>query len=266
MNSFSERTNFSKALAKEVGNRIKKILYNEDIHTASKGLNDVVTIADTTSEEIIVNRIKDSFPDDTIIAEEGGNYKVGSGEYIWAIDPLDGTMNYSRGIPYYCVSIGYMKNNHPIGGAIYIPKLDELYYCEMGKGAYCNDKRIAVSNIEDIKDSLATIGFNNRYPEERDFFNKIHNKGMYGMQNVEKLFSTVISLCYVASGKTEAHFELNCFLWDICVGSLLVEEAGGKCSSLKYTNVDYTKIDKQTIIATNKKIHNEFENLINKEL
>ena len=265
MDIFSERTNFSMALAKEVGKEIKRILHNEDIHTASKGLNDVVTIADTTSEEIIVNRIKDSFPDDTIIAEEGGNYKVGSGEYLWAIDPLDGTMNYSRGIPYYCVSIGYMKNNHPIGGAIYIPELDELYYCEMGKGAYCNDKRIAVSNIEDIKDSLATIGFNNRYPEARDSFNRIHDKGMYEMQNIEKLFSTVISLCYVASGKIEAHFELNCFLWDICVGSLLVEESGGKCSSLNYTNIDYTRIDRQTIIATNKKIHNEFENLINKE-
>lgn len=109
MDIFSERTNFSIALAKEVGKEIKRILHNEDIHTVAKGLNDVVTIADTTSEEIIVNRIKDSFPDDTIIAEEGGNYKVGSGEYLWAIDPLDGTMNYSRGIPYYCVSIGYMK-------------------------------------------------------------------------------------------------------------------------------------------------------------
>lgn len=163
------------------------------------------------------------------------------------------------------LALDIWKNNQPIGGAIYIPELDELYYCERDKGAYCNDKRIAVSNIEDIKDSLATIGFNNRYTEERNLFNMIHNKGMYEMQNIEKLFSTVISLCYVASGKTEAHFELDCFLWDICVGSLLVEEAGGQCSSLNYTNIDYTKIDKQTIIATNRKIHNEFETLINRE-
>ena len=83
------------------------------------------------------------------------------------------------------------------------------------------------------------------------------------MQNIEKLFSTVISLCYVASGKTEAHFELYCFLWDICVGALLVEEAGGKCTSLDYSTIDYKKIDKQSIIATNNKIHNEFEKIIN---
>ena len=86
---------------------------------------------------------------------------------------------------------------------------------------------------------------------------------MNQMLNVEKLFSTVISLCYVASGKIESHFELYCFLWDICVGSLLVEEAGGKCSSLNNGSVDYTKIDKQTIIATNGNIHGNFEKIIN---
>ncbi len=264
MNNFNERTILAKTLAKEAGNEIKKMLHNENIHTKGKGLNDVVTIADTTSENIIVNKIKEFFPDDTILAEEGGTYKYGNSEYSWAIDPLDGTMNFSRKMPFYCVSIGFLRNNKPEGGAIYIPELDELYYCEKGKGSYCNDKKIQVSNSENISNSLATIGFNNRYPEERIFFNKIHEIGMEKMLNIEKLFSTVISLCYVASGKIEAHFELYCFLWDICVGSLLVEEAGGKCSSLNYTDIDYTKIDKQTIIATNNIIHKEFEDLINK--
>lgn len=263
MNSFNDRTILAKTLAKEAGNEVKRLLHNEDIHTKGKGLNDVVTIADTTSEKIIVTKIKESFPNDTIIAEEGGKYQNGTSEYAWAIDPLDGTMNYSRNIPYYCVSIGFLKNNKPVGGAIYIPELDELFYCEKDKGAYCNDKKIQVSSVEDIKESLATIGFNNRYPEEREFFNNIHNNGINKMQNIEKLFSTAISLCYVAAGKIEAHFELYCFLWDICVGSLLVEEAGGKCSSLNYTDIDYSKIEKQIILATNKKIHNEFENLIN---
>lgn len=263
MNNFSERTVLAKTLAKEAGKEIKRILHNENIQTKGKGLNDVVTIADTASEEIIVNKIKESFPNDTIIAEEGGTYKTGNSEYSWAIDPLDGTMNYSRKMPCYCVSIGFLKNGKPEGGAIYIPETDELYYCEKGKGSYCNDKEIQVSTAESIDKSLATIGFNNRYPEERIFFNKIHENGMEKMLNIEKLFSTVISLCYVASGKIEAHFELYCFLWDICVGSLLVEEAGGKCSSLDYKDIDYKKIDKQTIIATNKKIHSEFENLIN---
>ena len=261
--NLSERTKLAIELAKLAGKEIKRIRDEEDIQTKGKGLNDVVTIADVESERIIVNKIKDVFPDDTIIAEEKGEYQTGSSEYSWAIDPLDGTMNYSRKMPYYCVSIGFMKDNKPEGGAVYIPETDELYYCEKGKGAYCNDKKLKVSSVLEIGKSLTTIGFNNRYPEERVSFNKVHDKCMNQMLNVEKLFSTVISLCYVASGKIESHFELYCFLWDICVGALLVEEAGGKCSSLNNENIDYTKIDKQIIIATNKNIHDEFEKIIN---
>ena len=263
MNNYNERTALAIDLAKIAGKEIKRILHEEDIQTKGKDLNDVVTIADLESEKIIVNKLKETFPNDTIIAEENGKYQIGNNEYSWAIDPLDGTMNYSREMPYYCVSIGFMKNNKPEGGAVYIPETDELYYCEKGKGAYCNDKRIDVSNVGDISKSLTTIGFNNRYPEERVSFNKVHDKCMNQMLNVEKLFSTVISLCYVASGKIESHFELYCFLWDICVGSLLVEEAGGKCSSLNNENKDYSKVDKQIIIATNGNIHNDFEKIIN---
>ena len=263
MIDFNERTKLAIELVKLAGKEIKRIRDEEDIQTKGKGLNDVVTIADIESEKIIVNKIREVFPNDTIIAEEKGTYDGGDGEYSWAIDPLDGTMNYSRKMPYYCVSIGFMKNNKPEGGAVYIPETDELYYCEKEKGAYCNDKRINVSNVGDISKSLTTIGFNNRYPEERASFNKVHDKCMNQMLNVEKLFSTVISLCYVASGKIESHFELYCFLWDICVGSLLVEEAGGKCSSLNNENIDYSKVDKQIIIATNGNIHGNFEKIIN---
>ncbi len=263
MININERTKLAIELAKIAGKEIKRIHDEEDMQTKGKGLNDVVTIADIESEKIIVNKIKEVFPNDTIIAEEKGEYQTGNSEYSWTIDPLDGTMNFSRKMPYYCVSIGFMKDNKPEGGAIYIPEIDELYYCEKGKGAYCNDKQIKVSNIVDINKSLTTIGFNNRYPEERIAFNKVHDKCMNQMLNVEKLFSTVISLCYVASGKIEAHFELYCFLWDICVGSLLVEEAGGKCSFLNSENIDYTKVDKQIIIATNGNIHHDFEKIIN---
>ena len=263
MKNLNERTKLAMDLAKSAGMEIKRILNDDDIGTHEKGLNDVVTVADIKSERIIVDKISELFPDDTIIAEEKGKYRVGNSEYSWAIDPLDGTMNYSRKMPFYCVSIGYLKNGKPEGGAIYIPELDELYYCECGKGAYCNDKKIRVSDAPNLKKSLATIGFNNRYPDKRDYFDKIHDNCMNEMLNVEKLFSTAISLCYVASGKIEAHFELYCFLWDICVGSLLVEEAGGKCSTLNYEKIDYSKIDKQVIIATNKEIHSDFENLVN---
>ena len=260
---FNERTKLAIELAKIAGKEIKRIRDEEDIETKGKGVNDVVTVADIRSEKIITTKINEMFPNDTIIAEESGKNTVGNNEYSWAIDPLDGTLNYSRGMPTYCVSIGYMKDNKPYGGAVYIPELDELYYGEKGKGAYCNGKKISVSKETDISKSLAVIGFNNRFPEKREFYNKVHNKCMYQMVNAETLFSTVINLCYVASGKIDAELEVFCFVWDICAGSLFVEEAGGKCSTVNYEPLDYSKLEKQIIISTNGNIHQEFEDIVN---
>ena len=262
MNEFSNRTKLAIVAAKNAGMEIKKILDGENIGVKAKGLNDVLTIADVKSESLIVERILGLFKDDSIISEEEGKYKEGNSGYTWVIDPLDGTLNYSRNIPYYCVSIGYMKDGKPEGGAIYIPEFDELYYCERGKGAYLDNKKIKVSDIDSLSKSLTTIGFNNRYPEEREFFNRVHANCMENMVNAEKIFSTVVALCYVAVGKIESHFELNCYLWDICVGSLLVEEAGGKCSSLGNKELDFSKIDKQKIVATNGLIHENFVDLL----
>lgn len=261
---FSSRTILAIKLAKQAGNKILEISKNGDLKTREKGLKDVLTIADTTSEDIIVDGIKKNFSNDTIIAEENHSYIDKISEYMWAVDPLDGTSNYSRGIPTYCVSIGYMKNGIPEGGAIYIPTTDELYVCEKGKGAYCNGKKLQVSNTSSLEKSLCTIGFNNRYPEMVDMFCEIHKNAMKEMANVEKLFSTVISLCYVASGKIEAHMELYCFLWDICAAALLIEEAGGKVSGIDGEKIDFLKIDKQIIIASNKNIYDSYLNLIKK--
>ncbi len=263
LNNLNTRTKLAIKLARMAGKEIKKILHKEKLNTKVKGLNDVVTIGDVKSENLIVTQIAKMFPNDTIIAEENGKQKVGSNEFAWAIDPLDGTMNYSRMMPCYCVSIGYLEKGKPAGGAIYIPELDEMYYCEKDKGAYCNGKQIKVSDAATLDKSLTTIGFNNRYPEKREYFNQIHDNCMDKMLNVEKLFSTAISLCYVAAGKIEAHFELYCFLWDICAGALLVEEAGGKCSSISSKEIDYNQIDKQVILATNQKIHQAYEKLFN---
>ncbi len=261
-NYFNERTNLAIELAKEAGNIILEISNNGDLKTKEKGLKDVLTIADTTSEEMIINGIKNHFPNDTIIAEESGNYKIGNNEYSWAVDPLDGTSNYSRGIPFYCVSIGYMRDGKPEGGAIYIPTINELYVCERGKGSYCNDTKLRVSQVSELDKSITTIGFNNRYPIMNKWFSEIHKNAMEQMQNVEKFFSTVISLCYVAAGKTEAHMELYCYLWDICVGSLLVEEAGGKVSAELGKQLDFSKLEKQIILATNGNIHDKFSNIV----
>ena len=260
--NFQDRTILAMDLAKKAGEEILRIYQNSDLDTKEKDTKDVVTIADTKSEEIIIKGIEEKFSNDSIIAEESGTYHTTENEYTWVIDPLDGTSNYSRGIPLYCVSIGYMKDNKPMGGAIYIPATDELFVCELGKGAYCNNKRLQVSTTSKLEKSLTTIGFNNRYPEMTTWFSEIHKNAMEKMYNVEKLFSTVISLCYVAAGKIESHMELYCYLWDICVGSLLIEEAGGKVSAEENKPLDYLKLDKQIILGANGNIHDEFVNIV----
>lgn len=263
---FDDRTILAIDLAKMAGNKILEIAKSGNLGIKDKGFKDVVTIADTESEDIITDGISKKFPNDTIISEEEHNYIKSISEYMWVIDPLDGTSNYSRNIPTYCVSIGYMKNGIPQGGAIYIPTTDELYVCEKGKGAYCNGKKIQVCDTSSLGKSLCTIGFNNRYPEMVDMFCDIHKNAMHEMANVEKLFSTVISLCYVASGRTQAHMELYCYLWDICVASLLIEEAGGIVSGINGEPLDFLKIDKQIIIGTNKNIYDSYLKLIQKSV
>lgn len=261
-NNFNSRTLLAIKLSKISGFEIANIANSGILNTKDKGINDVVTIADLKSEEIIINGIKGQFPNDGIIAEETKNNEVVNSEYTWVIDPLDGTMNFSRNMPFYCVSIGYMKNGKPEGGAIFIPATNELYFCEHGKGAYCNNSKLSVSNVSSLKKSLATLGFNNRYPELTNYCCDIHQAMMNNMLNAEKLFSTVISLCYVASGKIEAHTEIYCYLWDICVGSLLIEEAGGKVYDEHGNPLDFSKIDKHIIIGTTRNISNDFVSLI----
>lgn len=261
LKDLNDRTLVAIELAKMAGNEILKVASTTKLNIKDKGINDVVTIADFNSEKIIIEGIQSNFPDDGIISEETKN-AIATNKFTWVIDPLDGTMNFSRGIPFYCVSIGYMKDGKPEGGAIFIPKTNELYFCEKGKGSYCNNKKLFVSNVSMLSKSLGTLGFNNRYLDLTNYCCSLHNNMMHNMLNVEKLFSTVISLCYVASGKLEAHAEIYCYLWDLCVGSLLVEEAGGKVCNEFGADIDFSKIEKHIIIGTNSSVHNEFVNKI----
>lgn len=259
--NYNERTKLALEIAKLAGDKIVEI-QKGDMGTRSKGLNDVLTIADITSEEIIVNAISEAFPDDGIIAEEGSKKESKTG-YTWVIDPLDGTLNFSRNIPLWAVSIGYLKDGEPQGGAMYAPMLAEMFSCERGKGAYLNGEQISVSQ-NDLKNSLATGDFNNRSTESRQWFNNIHNSLMENAMNVEKFYSTVIMLCYVACGRAEIQFELDCFLWDITPAGLLIQEAGGRFTQANGNPIDYSQVPNQCVLGTNGKVHDEVIELIQK--
>ncbi len=266
MNNFNERTKLAMELAKIAGKEIKRIREEEDINVKSKGTNDVVTVADYKIEKLIIDKIIETFPDDTIISEEIGKYREGTSGYSWAIDPVDGTLNYSRGMPYYSVSIGYMKDSMPYGGAIYAPELDELYYGEKNMGAFCNETKLGVSKTTSLNKSIALMDFTNRNEGLSDFFNNTYTSCMNNMVNVLKIFSGAISLCYIASGKIDAYIGGCGYIWDFCVGYILITEAGGVCTSINNKEIDFTRIDKHIILAANKNIYNEFAKLVNKNI
>ncbi|MCL2673145.1 MAG: inositol monophosphatase [Alphaproteobacteria bacterium] len=261
MTGFDERTGLAAKIARQAGEKILEI-QKGDMGTVSKGLNDVLTIADTAAEEIITSAISKMFPDDAIIAEESGS-KAGHTGYTWVIDPLDGTVNYSRRLPIYAVSVGCLKDGVPHGGAIFLPVTSELFVCQRGQGSWLNNERISVS-ANGLDKSIAAIGISNR-PKSKPLLQwhcDMHKSLMENTMTVHKLFCAAAGLCYVAGGRMELLCELDCFLWDIAAGALLVEEAGGKITQTNGSPMDYTHVENQRFLCTNGKVHEKALELV----
>jgi myo-inositol-1(or 4)-monophosphatase len=217
-----------------------------------KGSNDFVSEVDQLAEQEIIRIIHDAYPQHAILGEEGGS--IGENEYTWIIDPLDGTVNYIHGYPRFAVSIAVQHRNKILCGVTYDPLGQELYTAECGAGAYCNSKRIRVSQRKQIHGSLLGIGFahsNEKYL--KDYLTtlceiELHTAG------IRRSGSSALDFAYVASGKLDGLWEFNLKPWDLMVGSLLVKEAGGMLS-------DFTGGDKYfttgNVIAGNLYIHKE---------
>ncbi len=217
-----------------------------------KGKRNLVTSADRESEEFIVGAIRGAFPDHSILAEEQTRQKRSSA-YEWIIDPLDGTVNYAHGHPFFCVSIALAEEGEIILGVVHVPVLGETYHAEAGKGAHLGSRRLSVSSSSDLINSLLATGF--AYVREETAANNLGNFNRLNLKarGVRRYGSAAIDLAYVAAGKLDGFWELYLAPWDVAAGSLLVTEAGGKVADLS-GGKDY--IYGQNIIASNGKIHN----------
>ncbi len=223
---------------------------------------DPVTQIDKQAEKIIIDTIKGRYPDHAILAEEGGESDDIS-EYRWIIDPLDGTVNFTHGLPIYCVSIGLEYKGAIIAGAVYEPNVDDLYTAERGKGAFLNGKRIRVSDNDRLIDSILITGFPYDIHDNPDNTIGRFTDFLMEAQAIRRLGSAAIDLCYIAAGYGDGFWEAFIKPWDIAAGMLLVEEAGGKV-----TDFDGKPIgaDSQRILATNGKIHDIMLNVLKKRL
>jgi myo-inositol-1(or 4)-monophosphatase len=188
-----------------------------------KGRHDVVTAMDREVERFIRGRLAAAFPGDAIIGEEEGG---GGGERLWLVDPIDGTANYARGIPHYCVSIGYLEQGVPTIGAIYDPSHDWLYAAARGQGAFRNDERLAVSTCDELEGATVECGWSTRRPAAA--YTALVGRVLEAGGAVRRVGSGALGLADVAAGRTEAYCELHINAWDCAAGIVLVREAGGR--------------------------------------
>lgn len=202
-----------------------------DIQTKSS-VYDVVTRADKESEACLIARIGECFPDHAILGEETGEH-AGDGEYRWVVDPLDGTNNFSQGLPIFTVSIGLQHQGKTVLGVVYAPYFGEMFTAIRGQGAYLGDRRLHVSEKSDLAHSVMGTGF--PYDKGTNPDNNIPNLAaiLPFLRGIRRMGTAAYDLCCTAAGWLDGYWELDLKLWDICAGALMVEEAGGIVVSLR---------------------------------
>lgn len=187
-----------------------------------KGPQDFLTVTDAASEAHIRGLLSAHFPNDSFFGEEGGGDIA---ERVWVVDPVDGTANFARGIPHFCISIAYVENGRTEIGAIYNPALDELYFARRGEGATRNGLPIRVAQTERFDTASIEMGWSTRVPNAT-YLDVVKNLLDMGT-NVRRAGSGALALAYVADGRSDGYIELHMNSWDCLAGLLLVSEAGG---------------------------------------
>ncbi len=214
--------------------------------------SDLVTEADKASEEVLIAAIHSQFPSHGILAEESGLIKNRDNEFLWVIDPLDGTTNYTHQYPFVCVSVGLLHRDHPIIGIVYNPITEELFSGAKGLGAKLNNSSIHVSKTSTLEKSLLSTGF----PYDRNV-NKDNNYAEFATltnltQGVRRAGAAALDLSYVACGRLDGFWERGLQPWDVAAGIVLIEEAGGKITKYDGSTFD---IYNEKILVSNGIIH-----------
>ena len=223
----------------------------ENLQIQSKSIGDFVTNADVKVEKNLLETLKYFYPDYSYITEESGNIKGDENTII--IDPIDGTSNFIHGIPHVSIVIAKMSNNEITDGIIYNPILNEFFWASKGKGAWCNNRRLRVSNRKILSDCLIGTGLPFGNSIYKDYLREI-DEILKVSAGIRRLGSAGLDLAYVAAGKIDGFWEKDINLWDISSGVLLVTEAGGKIS---LPSGQIWTINDRNILASNNFIHDD---------
>jgi len=237
--------------ARKAGGIISRASFDVDkLNVRAKRQNDFVSEVDHAAEEAIISILREAYPSHGFLAEESGE-KDAKAEYVWVIDPLDGTTNFLHGFPQYCVSIGLLHKGKPQQAVVYDPNRNELFTATKGGGAFVNDHRIRVSKTDKLQDALLGTGFPFRELENIDEYLRGMKRLMHMCSGIRRPGAAALDLAWVAAGRTDGFWEMGLSPWDMCAGALLVREAGGLVGDFAG---EERFMESGRIVATNAKI------------
>ena len=221
-------------LSSEVANfiRTERLHFDHSRIEQKDTFTNLVSYVDKESEKKLVTALKKILPGAGFLAEEGTDSKS-ENEYLWIIDPLDGTTNFLHGVPIFAISIALMRKDKPVLGVVYEVSHDECFHAIENGKAYCNDKEIRVSPISSLDESLLATGFPYYHTEKKDQYLDIIKTFLEKTHGIRRLGSAAIDLAYVACGRLEGFFEYDLKAWDVAGGTFILQQAGGKVSDFK---------------------------------
>jgi myo-inositol-1(or 4)-monophosphatase len=237
--------------ARKAGSLITRASFDVDKLTVRrKRQNDFVSEVDHAAEDAIISVLREAYPEHGILAEESGTHGTGA-DYVWVIDPLDGTTNFLHGFPQYCVSIGLLHKGVPTQAVVYDPNRNELFTATRGVGAYLNDRRIRVSATDKLEDALMGTGFPFREVGHLDDYLRMFRNVTMATSGIRRPGAAALDLAWVACGRIDGFWEIGLSAWDMAAGALLVREAGGLIGDLD-GNEGF--LDTGRVVATNAKL------------
>lgn len=232
----------------------------------SKGFRDIVTDADYAAQKLITSRIQATYPNHGFLTEEEDGELPETGELIWIIDPIDGTSNFSRQIPLFCVSIAAARRSErgleSEIGVIYVPLLDECYTARRGAGAWLNGRLIQVSETDALENAIFTLDWSHA-PTHRAQSLAVATTLSQEVKTLRAVGSAAIALAWLAAGRLDGFFNRNIQAWDVAAGMLLVHEAGGRLST---PNGSEFTLDDFQCVASNGRLHPPILSLIQPHL
>ncbi|MCU6711896.1 inositol monophosphatase [Paenibacillus sp. J5C_2022] len=250
--------------ASKAGEWIKTKLGNYNQLQSKYSSQDLVTEVDKGSERLIRNLIATHFPHHSFLGEEGVEpgpeasakalEEARDAEYLWIVDPIDGTTNFVHGFPFFCISIALAHRGELIVGVVYDPMRNELFVAEKGKGAYVHGRKMGVADEERLRESLIATGL----PPEQQAALPLNLRGINELapkvRNLRIAGSAALHMAYVAAGRLSGFWEIGLNSWDMAAGVLLIQESGGMVTDL---NGEPYNLAVRNVAASNGRIHDE---------